>query len=134
MRPPPNLFDFATSELSQDAFICWLSSWANPELKEQNRALHATATAFLDRLLGVCKLPEPSDYRSVKVERQFNHIDVLLLINGEIAIIIEDKVNTKDHADQLRRYKEVAQEFPNHRIAAVYLKTGDQCDYRSAEE
>ena len=31
----PNLFSFATSELSQDAFICWLVSWANnPEEKE----------------------------------------------------------------------------------------------------
>jgi hypothetical protein len=45
----PNLFDFATRELSQDAFICWLASWANPAFKEQNETLHATATAFLNR-------------------------------------------------------------------------------------
>jgi hypothetical protein len=24
----PSLFRFATNELSQDAFICWLASWA----------------------------------------------------------------------------------------------------------
>ena len=24
-----NIFDFATSELSQDAFICWLCNWVN---------------------------------------------------------------------------------------------------------
>ena len=29
-----NLFDYATSELSQDAFICWLVSWINH--KEEN--------------------------------------------------------------------------------------------------
>lgn len=23
----PNIFNFATSELSQDAFICWIISW-----------------------------------------------------------------------------------------------------------
>jgi hypothetical protein len=28
----------------------------------------------------------------------------------------------------------VAREFPGYQIAAVYLKTGDQCDYQSAEQ
>lgn len=31
----PNLFDFATSELSQDAFLCWLLScdnWITPPI------------------------------------------------------------------------------------------------------
>jgi hypothetical protein len=27
----PNLFAFATSDLSQDSYICWLASWARPE-------------------------------------------------------------------------------------------------------
>jgi hypothetical protein len=30
----PNLFSYATSELSQDAFICWLLSRASPEYKD----------------------------------------------------------------------------------------------------
>lgn len=33
---PPNLFEFATSELSQDAFLCWLASWADVRLKTKN--------------------------------------------------------------------------------------------------
>ena len=44
----PNLFDFATSERAQDTFICWLASWADPAHKENDQALHATATPFLD--------------------------------------------------------------------------------------
>ena len=36
----PNLFKFATSELSQDAFICWLLSSASPENKEEDAKLH----------------------------------------------------------------------------------------------
>jgi hypothetical protein len=48
---------------------------------------------------------------------------------------VEDKTDTKDHSEKLERYREaVARGFPGHRIAAVYLKTGDQCDYRSAEQ
>ena len=31
----PNLFKFATSELSQDAFICWLLSWAKKDYEIQ---------------------------------------------------------------------------------------------------
>jgi PD-(D/E)XK nuclease superfamily len=132
---PPNIFSFATSELSQDAFICWLASWGEPALKSQNEALHATATVFLDRLLEVGMGPKVSEYRSIAIERQDNRIDVLLVVNGDIAIIIEDKTNTKDHSDQLPRYKKVlAAKFPENRIAAIYLKTGDQCDYGNAEQ
>jgi len=131
----PNLFDFATSELSQDAFICWLASWAKPEHRELHGPLHKTATAFLNRLLDVGNVSRPAEYWCIVVWRQWNNIDVLLLVNGEIAIIIEDKINSKDHSDQLRRYKMgVEAQFPNHRIAAIYFKTGDQCDYRNAEE
>ena len=132
---PPNLFDFATSELSQDAFICWLASWANPALRAQNEPLHATATDFLDRLLEMGKLPVSAPYRSFEVRRQWKDIDVLLVVNGDTAIIIEDKTDTKDHSGQLERYKKsVAGEFQENQIAAVYLKTGDQGNYRSVEE
>lgn len=130
----PNLFTFATSELSQDAFICWLACWANPELRGLDGPLHTTATAFLDRLLEVGKGPRVPGYRSVEVRRQWNDIDILLVVNGDTAVVIEDKTNTRDHSGQLARYKQaVAREFPVGRFAAVYLKTGDQCDYESAE-
>jgi hypothetical protein len=132
---PPNLFDFAMSELSQDAFICWLASWAAPAHGADDHALHATATGFLDRLLEAGRGPKVSEYRSIEIRRQWNAIDVLLFVNGDTAIIVEDKTDTKDHSDQLRRYKEAVKgQFPGHHIAAVYLKTGDQCDYRSAEQ
>src|SRR5262245_1211548 len=132
--PVPNLFNFATSELSQDAFICWLASWADPALKAQHEALHATATAFLARLLDVGKGPLVADFRSIQVRRQCKGIDVLLVLDGDTAIIIEDKTDTKDHSGQLDRYKKaVAGEFPEDRIATVYLKTSDQGNYRSVE-
>lgn len=131
----PNLFEFATSELSQDAFICWLASWADPALKDQDETLHSTATAFLDRLLEVGKGPKVLEYRSIQVRRQWNNLDVLLVVNNDTAIIIEDKTDTKDHSGQLDRYrKAVASEFPAGRIAAVYLKTGDQGSYLSVDQ
>ena len=37
----PNLFYYATKELSQDAFICWLLAWANKECAREDAALNA---------------------------------------------------------------------------------------------
>lgn len=36
----PNLFTYATSELSQDAVLCWLFSWADPKQSREDEALH----------------------------------------------------------------------------------------------
>src|SRR5688500_7119832 len=107
---PPNVFDFATSELSQDAFICWLAAWADPAHRINNEPLHGMATAFLDRLLEVGNVPRPAGYQSVEVHAQWNNIDVLLVVNDDTDIIIEDKTNTKDHSDQLKRYKQNVEE------------------------
>jgi hypothetical protein len=130
----PNLFNFATSELSQDAFICWLLSWADPHLRSVNGALHSTATKFLDKLLELGKQPKPDQYRSVSIERQYQRIDVLAVVNGETAIIIEDKVQADGSPFQLNKYLEAIRPKFKDKIAAIYLKTGDQCDYRRVLE
>lgn len=131
----PNLFDFATSELSQDAFICWLASWADPALQVVDGPLHATATAFLGSLLEAGGVLPPAEYRTIHVHRQWKHIDVLLVVNGDTAIIIEDKTDTKDHSGQLEGYKAaIAGEFQKDRTASVYLKTGDQGNYLSVDK
>ena len=101
----PSLFGFATSELSQDAFIGWLASWADPSHRAADESLHGTARLLLDRLLEACGVSRPSEYQSVKVRRQHKKIDVLVVVNDDTAILIEDKTNTADHSDQLRRYK-----------------------------
>ena len=38
----PNIFSYATSELSQDAMIAWLLQWASPEYGEADPDLHRT--------------------------------------------------------------------------------------------
>lgn len=64
--------------------------------------------------------------------RQFEKIDVLVVINDTIAMIIEDKTKTEQHSGQLARYREILlKKFPRHVHAAVYFKTGDQSDYDS---
>ena len=62
--PEPNLFAFATSELSQDAALCWLLAWADPSCAASDTAMHDTGRAFLELLYRLApdappRLPPP---------------------------------------------------------------------------
>jgi hypothetical protein len=130
----PNLFSFATSELSQDAFICWLLSWAAPEHASADRALNSIACALLDRLLELGKVNKPEKYERIEVKKQVHHMDVLVEINGRLAIIIEDKTFTRHHSAQLERYlANVSGQLGRENVAAIYFKTGDQSSYAEVE-
>lgn len=69
-----NLFYYATSELTQDAFICYLMSFALEGAKD-DPVLCRCAKAVLREMV-----PEVSEKEVslTNVERQVNHIDVLL--------------------------------------------------------
>ena len=129
----PNLFDYATSELSQDAFLCWLLKWADPTCREFSGALHEAGVDLI-RLLSAGEEGYSEKINTVCVEKQVDHIDVLCVLNEQeetkAAILIEDKKGTQEHSDQLQRYKELLSKgFPQDRIIAVYVQTDDQSDY-----
>lgn len=127
----PNLFSYATSELSQDAFICWLLSWASPKLKDSDRDLHECATNLVRTLFDKHKISVPSKIEQVEVRKQDNNIDVLCIINGIYPILIEDKTGTKNHSNQLARYLEdvKGRGFEEKNIIPIYFKTEDQASY-----
>ena len=70
-----NLFDFATSELSQDAFFCWSLNWI-VVTEDTKGPYYKYGKAMLDLFLGENK---KDIYKEVKVLKQFNRIDVLVL-------------------------------------------------------
>lgn len=129
----PNLFDFATSELSQDAFLLWLLNWANPFdtkkvllTKEQQR-LHEAAQEFVRMLIN--ERDEVLHISSVKCYKQKYHIDVLAVVNEKYAIIIEDKTNTKEHGKQIRQYLKALKAdstFSKLTHRCVYYKSGNE--------
>lgn len=127
----PNLFWYATSELSQDAILCWLLSWADNKHRSDNTILHETGVAFLNSIYERAKIQPPPEYESVEIRQQDGGIDILCILNGDTAIIIEDKVGTKQHSDQLPRYKDHVGQlgFSADKILPVYLQTRDQSDY-----
>lgn len=116
----PNLFDYATSELSQDAMFAWLISWANDCYKETNKELCLLGKSFLSLLCGGMDL---KDIHSVKVYRQWEHIDIFVEINDDTVLIIEDKTGTSIHNQQLEVYKKKAlQHYKNSRNLLCYVK------------
>ena len=135
----PNLFDYATSELSQDAFLCWLLKWADPAYRQLSKALHEAGMDLIRLLSAEKKDRLPEKFNSVKIHKQLEHIDVLCTINEEeddrTAILIEDKKGTREHSDQLQRYKKLLEkDYPDDRIIPVYVQTGDQNDYIEARK
>lgn len=139
----PNLFDYATKELSQDAMICWLIHWADDRCASIDRQLHACGRRFVLALLrkhGTSALPERI---TTTIHQQEKSIDVLArVMRPEHVLLIEDKTGTKDHGDQLRRYyKDVIEgrtrlgNVSESDVYPIYLKTGNQsrCKDRQIE-
>lgn len=100
----PNIFSFATSELTQDAFIGWLCAWANPKYKDLNPALNSTARSLLEIFFSKHDKSLP-EIKELNVVTQWMRIDVFIEINEEYFIIIENKVHSSEHSDQLARYR-----------------------------
>ena len=130
----PNIFHFAPSELSQDAVLAYILSWAHPRHKN-NSKLHKLGQDLLWALLRtVGKYVDRIE--NVVVRTQDNHIDVSVSINDSIFLIIEDKTNTGRHGGQIARYKEEAaarEENKGKDVVAVYFKTGNESHWGRPE-
>lgn len=127
----PNLFHYATKELAQDAALAYILAWAKPAYRESDLRLHQLATDILRALLAT-KMRETDlpTVTSFEIKTQPEHIDVLALINEEnqngLVLIIEDKLGTDEHSNQIKRYIETAKaKYPSREIVPVYVKTGN---------
>ena len=131
----PNLFDFATSELSQDAMICWLLQCADSTNKDQK--LQKLGKVFWETLLNHKREnKQPIKFDSeirVKVRKQVNNIDVLAKINDLHVLLIEDKTGTGPKGNnQLKLYYETVHsgvseigKLGDMSLHPIFLKTGN---------
>ena len=120
-----NLFYYATSELSQDAFICYLLSFAFEKFMKTDKALNNCAKELLGIML------EREDYNSLVVtdiKKQYKNIDVLVELNDGSFIIIEDKTFGSQSNDQINRYRKtlIEEGVPKDKIFCVYYKIVEQ--------
>ena len=135
----PNIFRFAPSELSQDAMFTWLARCAT----EGDAALRRLGSAFVQFLLKADggKVFDRNDrsvpYAGSTVVSEFiyepgkhRNMDVYFAARmddgNKVSVVIEDKIDTTKHSNQLRRYREIVKNdnIEEDCTKLVYLKTG----------
>ncbi len=123
-----NIFNYATSELSQDAFICYLASFAIKG-NDNNRVLYNCALEFINYMLPEHNKMQNGEYLDDEnpIRKQYKCIDVLICAKG-YHIIVEDKTYTNTHGNQISRYEECLIEDGVSRdsIRKVYYKITEQ--------
>ena len=64
---------------------------------------------------------EGMDLSKVEIQREWKNIDILIKLKN-VVVCVENKVLSKEHSDQLKRYKEIIEnQFPNHHQTFVFL-------------
>lgn len=126
----PNIFEIATKELNQDAFITWLLQFADSKYKATDELLNECGKSFVYQLIKKQLSTFDEEIIKVNAGRQWENIDVWAEINDKYLIIIEDKTYTSHHSNQLTRYKNTAEEWcikNNYaKPICIYLKTGNE--------
>ncbi len=126
----PNIFEIATKELNQDAFITWLLQFADSKYKATDELLNECGKSFVYQLIRKQQPTFEEQIIKVNAGRQWESIDVWAEINDKYLIIIEDKTYTSNHSNQLTRYKNTAEEWcikNNYaKPICIYLKTGNE--------
>lgn len=98
-----NIFDYATKELSQDAFLSWFIANCNePSIGEYSYR-------FINFISGLnFKL---GDIKTVTIKQQEHNIDIIVdlwdINKLHYVIIIEDKTSSSAHSGQLKRYANI---------------------------
>jgi len=130
----PNIFNFATSELSQDAAIAYHIAWADPKYKSTHPAHHALGIDLLKLFAGESGQKLSIGHINIDVGLQYDHVDIWIYIGCEAVLIVEDKTNSSEHGNQIDRYRGVANEWldpegkqwGSERVIVAYLKTGNE--------
>ncbi len=122
----PNIFNIlkiTNSEIRHSNFLSWLL--------DPNQS-HKLGDIFLKRFLREVFFSEKFDdidqsdvegidLTKVEIIREWKRIDLLIIVN-DIVVCVENKVLSKEHSNQLKRYKEIInKEFPNFKKTFVYL-------------
>ena len=127
----PNIFKYATSELSQDAVICWILEWANSDYRIMKDFSYDFIREMLD--LHQFDFMDINNLMEIRIEKQYDNIDVFALLcfndGSKQPVIIEDKTYTTEHSNQLKRYYEsiLKKNTDNEQISeplGIYYKSG----------
>ena len=130
----PNIFDYATSELSQDAFLSWIIKWADKEYAGE--PMNKCGKEIVEKLSNG-KISAKENY-TVEIYKQYTisngqKMDLWITFNEEekdskkYSLVIEDKVDTSFHDSQLKNYRNEAEKWckKNNVVSSYcYYKSG----------
>lgn len=112
-----NLFDYATKELCQDAFLRWLFE------SHEDTEIGDIANSLLGKF---CDFQYGEKVKSLETVPQWNKIDISVWmetsLGRKIALFIEDKTFSNEHS-QLMSYDEHIDEIFDHEIKKLFFKT-----------
>jgi hypothetical protein len=128
-------FSYAASRLLQDAVPWWMLAWAEPDRAEVDGELHQLGQAFVTALFRVAGIDRPDGPSAPTIHRQLEKVDVVAFVGTRHVVLIEDKVDSKQHSDQLRRYPRVfGEKYPHLTQVCVYVTNGDQDDLHNVRD
>ncbi|KHS58558.1 MULTISPECIES: PD-(D/E)XK nuclease family protein [Terrisporobacter] len=126
----PNIFNYATKELTHDAMICWILAWGN-----SNEQMYKSLSQGMIRLFTENK---DIEIQSINIKQQYKNMDIVVEVNDSEVIVIEDKINTSHHSNQLIRYKETVEndekKYKNYNKYYIYCKIENESLYNGVEE
>ena len=122
-----NIFDYATKELSQDAFLCWL--FENYEC--DNEVVKRVALGLLGDFNDIEIADGEISY--LKTYRQLKKMDIVVRFvcnKQDYMTVIEDKTSSDVHDDQLQRYARRLERDDslvegNPKVSKVFYKTDE---------
>ena len=89
---------------------------------------HGLKSTFLRELLLATNVTQSVtfagfDLTQATVFREWHHVDILVVDDvNRLAVIIENKIGTGEHSDQLNRYQnDFARHYPGYEFCALYL-------------
>ena len=122
----PNIFHIlkiSNTEIRHSNFLSWL---LDPSQS------HKMGDIFLKRFLREVFSSDKFDklnqvdvegmnLTDVQIYREWKNIDILIVLN-DIVVCVENKILTKEHSNQLQRYRKIVEEnYPNLKRIFVYL-------------
>ena len=135
----PNIFKYATKELSQDALICWLVACA----KESEGELRECGLAFVQALFDsgdrqiITKEGTTERYQCngqvsnvlCDPKTQYGKIDVYFQARVDdrtVSFVVEDKTHSQMHGNQLKKYIRIVKgdQLKENFFKPVYFTTG----------
>lgn len=125
-----NLFDYATRELSQDAFLRWiLENFDDPIVGVATKKLiKKMADLYTNQKFDVSKISE------VKTYAQYKHMDIVADVYSEgkkYTFVIEDKTTSSEHSNQLLHYNDYIDSWDDQEFKyRIFYKT----DYIEKDE